>query len=84
MHFTDRNFTICRDAVLLDNPVYDRLRHLRKTVTEMAHDETDYSLLRRQAADMTAKEEANRLLTAQRLSLSAKVNLDQAFAALVD
>jgi len=83
VQFADKNFTICRDAVLIDNPVYDRLRYLRKTVTEMAHDKTDYTAMRRMAADADGKEEANKLLTAQRLSRSAKVNLDSAFEALI-
>lgn len=82
VQFTDNNFTICSDAAILDNPVYDRLRSLGKSVSEMADDKSDYTSLRRAAVDDTAKEDANRMLTAQRLSFSAKNNLDRAFSAL--
>lgn len=82
VHFTDKNFTIRPNAVLFDNVVFDRLRTLGKNVSEMAQDLTDYTEIRRQAKDENARNEANKMLTAQRLARSAQINLDNAYTAL--
>lgn len=83
VQFTDKNFTIRPDAILFDNPVFDRLRTLKKNVSEMAQDPTDYTAIRRDAKDEDAKDAANAMLTAQRLAKSAQVNLDNAYKALL-
>ncbi|MGI4847043.1 MAG: StbB family protein [Janthinobacterium lividum] len=80
--FDYKKFTIRPDAIVFDNPVYDRLRALQKNVSEMVADLTDYTALRREAKDDQAKTEANKMLTAQRLAKSAKANLDKVFEAL--
>ncbi|EHP44175.1 hypothetical protein OR16_04327 [Cupriavidus basilensis OR16] len=81
-HDASRRFTIHRDAVIFHNEIYDRLRALKKTVADVANDETDYRARLRTATDGEEKANAVSMISAQRLAKSAQRNLDAAYAGL--
>ncbi|MEP9532595.1 plasmid stabilization protein, partial [Xanthomonas euvesicatoria] len=62
--------------------IFDRLRTLKKTVSEIVADETDYRAMLREAKDEDAKAHAISMISAQWLAKSANRNLDDAYKAL--
>lgn len=81
-HQAEKLFTLKREAVLFNNEIFDRLRALKKTVTEVVNDATDYRALLREAKTDDDKHHAVSMVSAQRLARSAQDNLDQTFKAL--
>lgn len=81
-HDAQKLFSLRRDAVLFKNEIYDRLRPLKKTVSEVASDATDYRAQLREAANDDAKAHAVQMISVQRLAKSAHKNLDDVYKAL--
>lgn len=81
-HEAEKKFTMRPDAVLFTNEIFDRLRVLKKSVAEVAADETDYKAMMREAKDDDTKDYAISMISAKRLAKSANKNLDDVFKAL--
>jgi MinD-like ATPase involved in chromosome partitioning or flagellar assembly len=78
-HEAENLFTLRPQAVIYSNELYDRLRVLKKTVSELAADETDYRQALRDTPDKAEKTRLTRLIAGQRLAKSANENLDTVF-----
>lgn len=81
-HQAEKLFTLKREAVLFNNEIFDRLRALKKTVSDLIDDPTDYRAMLREAKSDDEKHFAVSMVSAQRLARSAQENLDQVFKAL--
>lgn len=81
-HEAEKKFTLHRNAVVFQNEVFDRLRPLKKTVTEVISDNTDYRGMLRNAENDDEKAYAVSMISAKRLAKSAHKNLDDVFDAL--
>lgn len=77
-----KSFTLRPDAVVFKNEIFERLRVLKKTVSEIVADETDYRAILRDAKDDEAKAHAVSMISAQRLAKSAHKNLDDVYRVL--
>ncbi|WP_080953892.1 StbB family protein [Xanthomonas citri] len=82
LHAETKWFTLRPEAVVFKNEIFDRLRSLKKTVSEIVADETDYRAMLREAKDEDAKAHAVSMISAQRLAKSANKNLDDVYKAL--
>ncbi|ASN11687.1 plasmid stabilization protein [Xanthomonas axonopodis pv. khayae] len=82
LHAETKCFTLRPEAVVFKNEIFDRLRTLKKTVSEIVADETDYRAMLREAKDEDAKTHAVSMISAQRLAKSANKNLDDVYKAL--
>lgn len=75
-------FTLYPAATIYANEVYDRIRSLKRTVTDLATDPTDYRQKLRETLDSDTRATLVELVTAQRLAKSANKNLDTVFNAI--
>jgi len=82
LHAATRCFTLRPDAVVFRNEIFERLRPLKKTVSEIVADPTDYRAMLREAKDEEAKAHAVSMISAQRLAKSAHKNLDEVYGVL--
>ncbi|AGH79805.1 putative plasmid stable inheritance protein (plasmid) [Xanthomonas axonopodis Xac29-1] len=82
LHEETKSFTLRPEAVVFKNEIFDRLRTLKKTVSEIVADETDYRARLREAKDEDAKAHAVSMISAQRLAKSANKNLNDVYKAL--
>ncbi|WP_017172642.1 StbB family protein [Xanthomonas phaseoli] len=82
LHEETKSFTLRPEAVVFKNEIFDRLRTLKKTVSDIVADETDYRAMLREAKDEDAKAHAVSMISAQRLAKSANKNLDDVYKAL--
>ncbi|EFF43156.1 StbB family protein [Xanthomonas citri] len=82
LHEETKSFTLRPEAVVFKNEIFDRLRTLKKTVSEIVADETDYRAMLREAKDEDAKAHAISMISAKWLAKSANRNLDDAYKAL--
>lgn len=69
-------------ATVLNNEIFDRLRQLKKTISEVLNDDTDYRNLVRTTDDPEEKDFAIAMVSAKRLAKSANRNLDEVFETL--
>ena len=81
-HHGSQAFVLDPRAIIFSSEIYDRIRPLRKSVAQMATDETDYRAMARQQSDEAKKEHYKQLRVAQQLARSAQRNLDTVFEAL--
>lgn len=81
-HQAEKLFTLNRDAVIFNNEIFDRLRQLKRTVSDIVNDSTDYRAKLREAKSEEDKHWAVSMVSAQRLAKSANDNLDQTFKAV--
>lgn len=81
-HEAERRFTLRPEAVVFKNEIFERLRGLNKTVSEIVADETDYRAMLREATDEATKARAVSMISAQRLAKSAHKNLDDVYKVL--
>ncbi|CBJ36123.1 conserved hypothethical protein (plasmid) [Ralstonia solanacearum CMR15] len=81
-HEAEKRFTLRPEAVVFKNEIFERLRGLNKTVSEIVADETDYRAMLREATDEATKARAVSMISAQRLAKSAHKNLDDVYKVL--
>ncbi|MGA3984209.1 StbB family protein [Ralstonia nicotianae] len=81
-HEAEKRFTLRPEAVVFKNEIFERLRGLNKTVSEIVADETDYRAMLREATDEDTKARAVSMISAQRLAKSAHKNLDDVYKVL--
>lgn len=81
-HQAEKLFTLKTDAIIFSNEIYDRLRPLKRTVSELTSDSTDYRALLRSAHSEEERHHAVSMVSAQRLARSAHENLDHTFKVL--
>ncbi|WP_197343432.1 StbB family protein [Ralstonia pseudosolanacearum] len=81
-HEAEKRFTLRPEAVVFKNEIFERLRGLNKTVSELVADETDYRAMLREATDEATKARAVSMISAQRLAKSAHKNLDDVYKVL--
>lgn len=77
-----KRFTLRQEAVVFKNEIFERLHSLKKTVSEIVADETDYRAMLREAKDEDAKAFAVNMISAQRLARSAHQNLEDVYKTL--
>lgn len=78
----EKNFILKPEAVVHANEVFARLRSVGKTLGEIRDDATDYRAQLRAAVDPHEREKCVRMISLQRLAVTANHNLDAVFAAL--
>ena len=81
-HSDKKSFTLRPEAAIFSNEIYDRLRTLKCSVSDLVADQTDYRAQLREAKDEAGKTHAISMIAAQRLARSANRNLDAAYTAL--
>lgn len=77
-----KRFTLRPEAVVFKNEIFERLHALKKTVSEIVADATDYRAMLREAKDEDAKAFAVNMISAQRLARSAHQNLEDVYKTL--
>lgn len=78
-------FYLNPDAVIFRNDVFDRIKPLNKSLSEVVNDETDWRQIIREAnqsGDTETRDHAIRMLSAKRLGISARANLDDVYRSL--
>ena len=81
-HAEHKRFRLNTHAAIVQNEIFERLRALRKSVSEVVADQTDYKAQLRTAKDEAARLQAVGMVAAQRLAKSANRNLDEVFKAV--
>ena len=79
---SDKSFVINSDAVIYSNEVFARLKEVGKTLGDIHNDKTDYRAKLRQATDEHEKTACVRMISMQRLAVTANRNLDAVFNTL--
>ena len=80
----DKVFTINPAAVIFDNEIYDMLRVLKMSVSQIVEDTTDYhEMIHAESSSETDKKKAINMIIAKRLAKSAQRNLDSVYKALL-
>lgn len=76
----DKTFTIRPDAVIYLNEVYERLKTVGKTLSEVMADKVDYRQQLREAKSEDEKDFCVRMVSIKRLAVTATDNLHTVFA----
>lgn len=79
---TEGKFTLDPDAVIFSNDVFPRMKSLKVRLSDLLADNTDYRAILREAEDEDEKDRAVRMISAKRLAISAKRNLDDVYNVL--
>jgi hypothetical protein len=79
---TTGSFRIDERALIWDNEVFSRAGEVQRSVDELVADETDYRSMVRTTEPGPERDRLITLVMLRRLALSAKANLDEAYAAL--
>jgi hypothetical protein len=82
LHAERRCFELKPEAAVFKNEIFERLRVLKKSVSEIVADGTDYRAILREATDEDTKARAVSMISAQRLAKSAHKNLDDVYKVL--
>ncbi|WP_244832197.1 StbB family protein [Caballeronia sp. TF1N1] len=82
LHADRSCFTLKPEAAVFRNEIFERLRVLKKSVSEIVADGTDYRAMLREAKDEDTKARAVSMISAQRLAKSAHKNLDDVYKVL--
>jgi hypothetical protein len=80
----EKSFVINKGAAIHANEVFARLRSVGKSLGDIRDDATDYRAKLRTSADQDEREACVRMISLQRLAVTANRNLDEVFAALFD
>jgi hypothetical protein len=80
----EKSFIINKEAVVHANEVFARLRSIGRTLGEIRDDATDYRTKLRATTDQEERQSCVRMISLQRLAVTANRNLDAAFTALFD
>ena len=75
-------FTVSKDAVIYENPVYSDLNKMRISLRELNDDATDYRATLSEAKDEKEQKRCLAMIAMKRRASSATQNLDDVFAAL--
>lgn len=79
----EKKFTINTQAVIYRNDIYDRLRTLKMSLTQIINDTTDYrKIISNESSTESEKKKAINMVLGKRLAGSAQDNLDAVYAAL--
>jgi hypothetical protein len=81
-HAATKAFTLKPELVIHENEIYNRLKALKKTLSDVVADETDYkkTLADARAADnLEAEEHAIHMIMAKRLATAAHENLESVY-----
>lgn len=78
----EKSFVINRAAAVHANEVFARLKSVNKTLGDISADATDYRAQLRAAADEHERTACVRMISLQRLAVTANRNLDAVFATL--
>lgn len=81
-HEDTKSFTLRLNALIEYSELYQKLRLHDTSITELVNDTNDYKAMLRQAKDDAEKQHCIDMISMRRLALSAKDNLDAAYAAL--
>lgn len=78
----DKNFTLNPGAVIYANEVFERLKAVGKSLSEIVADPVDYRAKLRQTEDEDEKDFCVQMVALKRLAVTANANLDDAYKAL--
>lgn len=82
-HSTNPIFTFNEKSVVLINDIFDGLKKVNKTLSDLVADKTDFkAIIRDKKTTPKEKDFALNMLALQRLSIGANKNLDAAYQAL--
>lgn len=79
---TERSFTLNAAAAIYSNEVFEQLKSVRKTLGDVASDETDYRTKLRSLTNEDDREKCIRMIGIKQLAATANKNLDDVFAQL--
>ena len=78
----EKTFVINKAAAIQANEVFARIRSVGKTLGEIREDATDYRAKLRNSTDQGEREACVRMISLQRLAVTANRNLDAVFSSL--
>ena len=78
----EKSFVLNPNAVIHANDVFERLKSVGKSLSDIAADATDYRAKLREAKDDAEKDHCVRMVALKRLGVTANKNLDAAFSAI--
>ncbi|MFT8663370.1 StbB family protein [Zymomonas mobilis] len=78
-HKKEKDFTINTDAVIYYSELYQELRHLGVSISDLLSDKSDYKAQLKAAESREEKMRIAEFISAQRLAKSATANLDSVF-----
>ena len=79
---SEKSFVVKPEAVIYANEVFERLKAVGKSLSDITADKTDYRAQLRQAKDDDEKEMCVRMVALKRLAVTANKNLDDVFKVL--
>lgn len=79
---TAKNCTAKQEAVVFSNDVFERLKAVKRTLSQIVADETDYRAKLRDTKDEDEKDFAIKMISLKRLAVSANKNMDDVFKIL--
>ncbi len=81
-HEATKAFTLKPEWVIHENEIYNRLKSLRKSLTDVVNDQTDYKKVLAEAKTEEEKDDAVHMIMAKRLATAAHENLEAVFKTL--
>lgn len=78
----EKSFVINKAAVIHSNEVFSRLKSVRKSLGDISNDNTDYRAMLGQSSDEDERTGFVRMISLQRLAVTANRNLDAVFTTL--
>lgn len=78
----EESFVINKAAVIHSNEVFARLKSVRRSLADISADSTDYRTRLRESSDELERTNCVRMISLQRLAVTANRNLDAVFATL--
>jgi hypothetical protein len=78
----EKGFTVDTDAVIHLNEVYERLKSVGKSLSDISADPIDYRVKFKEATDPKEKDRCLNMVALKRLAVTANKNLDDVFIAL--
>ena len=78
----EKSFTLIPNAVIHSNEVFDRLKEIGRSLSDVMFDPTDYRAKLREVTSQEEKEMCVKMVAIKRLAVTANSNLDDVFKAV--
>jgi MinD-like ATPase involved in chromosome partitioning or flagellar assembly len=86
-HENDRGFMLCTDAVIYENPIFEKIKGFDRSIIELRNDPTDYVAMNADAIEQGEPEERKawirQMVALKRLANRVTTELDAVFRVLV-
>jgi hypothetical protein len=86
-HARDKGFVLNREAVIYENPIFEKIKGMNRSIVDIRNDPTDYVALNAEAIDAgqpeAVKAEIRQMVALKRLASRVTTDLDAVFKVLV-